>query len=343
MAGVGQNTAKIITEVDSEYDENFYKRLEDENYVTYIESAKKLVLSTFPEKDDEICDIGCGRGFLVKALQEEGYTKTIGIEISRWAVEHKVTENVYLKNIDDFKENQFKVVSLIDVLEHLKKDELQPFLKVVARITKDYIVCSIPFYPGNLFDFFREPDHKIFERRKWWDEEFKKIGFYPWVLLKEPLPFVAPFVYRKAKVFDKENKQLKKVTQIRDFPWIHFAIDLSYSNAFTLVTVKLILALDSLGYRVSINPSFFSNMIAVEDRERLEQLMRKTPSKKVQIKWSHYWKPYLKQKLNGDLNLEIYNIDYFFKDNDKKKFDYWVKSILDNDYYKLPNSTFSRD
>lgn len=334
-----QYRTEVATEVDSEYDEDFYERLEDENYKTYLESSKKLVLSTFPEKTDAICDIGCGRGFLVKVLHEEGYTKVIGIEISRYAVRHKVNDNVYLKNINDFKENQFKVVSLIDILEHLKKGGIQDFLKEVARITEDYIVCSIPTYPNNLFDFFHEPDHRLFERRGWWDEEFKKVGFCPWVLPREPLPFLGPFVYRKIK----EGKPLKKILQTKDFPQIHFAIDISFSNAFTWVTVKLVLALDSLGYRVSISPASLCNSIAVEDRLRLEQLMKKTPGREVQIKWSHYWKPYLEQKINGDLNLEIYNIDYFFNDNDKKKYDYWVKSILNNIYYKLPNSTFSRD
>ncbi len=339
FAGSGQYKAKITTEVDSEYNEDFYVRLEDEDYKDYVESAKTLVLSTYPEKTDEICDIGCGRGFLVKALQEEGYTKAIGIEISRYAIEHKVTDYVYLKNIYEFEENQFKVVSIVDVLEHLQKGEIQNFLKEVARITEDYIVCSIPVYPNNLFDFFHEPDHRTFERREWWDEEFRKAGFCPWVLPKEPLPSILPFVYRKIK----GKKKLKKVSQTKTFSQIHFAIDLSLSNAFTWVTVKLALALDSLGYRVSINPASLCNTIAVEDRIRLEQLMEETPGKEVQIKWSHYWKPYLEQKINGDLNLEIYNIDYLFNGNDKKEYDYWVKSMLNNNYYKLPNSTFSRD
>jgi SAM-dependent methyltransferase len=275
------HNAKMTTEVDSEYDEKFYARLEDANYKAYIESAKKIVLSTYPEKTDAICDIGCGRGVLVKVLQGDGYTKAIGIEISRYAIEHKVVDNVYLRNINYFKENQFKVVSLIDVLEHLKKEEIQDFLKEAARITDDYLVCSIPIYPNNLFDFFREPDHRTFERRGWWDEEFKKAGFCPWVLPKEPLPFIAPFVYRKVK----EVQKSKKVLQTNNFPQIHFAIDLSLSNAFTWVTAKLALALDSLGYGVSINPASLCTTIAVEDRMRLGQLMRRTPCKDVQIKW----------------------------------------------------------
>lgn len=342
-AGFQKYTDKDIVKASYE-DEKYYEILEDENYKTYINSAKRLVLSTFPRKDDEIYDVGCGRGFLVKELQKEGYTKTIGTEVSRWAIEHKVTEQVYLKSPADFKDNQFKVVSLISILEHLKEEELHSFLKEIARITSDYIVCCIPLYPNNLFNFFvYAKEHRIFERREWWDKEFKKVGFYPWALPREPLPFVAPFVYRKVKVFDKENKQLKKATEIKDSSQIHFAIDLSYSNAFTWVTVKLALALDSLGYGVSINPSSLPDTIAVEDRVQLEQLMRKAPGKKVQIKWSHYWKSYLKQKLNGNLNLEIFAINYFFQDNNKKKFDHWVKSILNNNYYKLPVSTFCRD
>ena len=344
IAGFRQNANERRDGSSEYYDEKYYNMMEDKNYGIYIESAKKLVLSTFPEKDDEICDIGCGRGFLVRELQKEGYTKTIGVEISKWAVEYKVTENVYLKNIDDFKESEFRVISLISILEHLKKEELQPFLKEIYRITADYVVCCIPIYPNNLFDsFFHDADHQIFERREWWDKEFKKIGFYPWVLPREPLPFITPFVYKKVKVSDKENKQSKRARQSKDSSQIHFAIDISSSNAFTWVTAKLASTLDSLGYGVSIKPSSLPNTVAVEDRAHLEQFMKKTPAKEIEIKWSHYFKPYLKEKLNGDLNLEIFATNYFFKDNDKKKFDYWIKSVLTNNYYKLPISTFCQD
>lgn len=325
------------------YDGEYYRTLEDENYRTYIESAKRLVISTFPEKTDEICDVGCGRGFLVKALHEEGYIRAIGIEVSRSAIEKKVTENAYNREMGSFKSNQFKVVSLLSVLEHLKVDDLQPFLRQVHQITSDYVVACIPVYPDNLFDFFRDTDHRIFERREWWNQEFEKAGLYPSALSSEALPFVEPFVLRKAKTPLASSKVASKDSFRAEIPRIHFAVDMSCSTSFTWVTTRLALALTDLGYDVSVKPSSMPASIELEDHLPLQRLMAASRRDDVHIKWSHYWEPYMKQQLNGAINFELFAINYFFKANNTRLFDFWINDVLSNGNYKLPISNFCQD
>lgn len=184
----------------SSEEESYYEIIEDADYAAYISSSVALILFATPGKDDELCDIGCGRGFLVRELHRAGYLRSIGIENSRWAVEHAVVSQVYLKKSADFRDGQFRVASVISVLEHSKKEDIPGFLREIGRITSDYVVCCIPLYPNNLFNFFMNgADHRIFERREWWDAEFKKIGFFAAYLPVTPTPFIIPLIYRKKK------------------------------------------------------------------------------------------------------------------------------------------------
>lgn len=55
---------------------------------------------------DRVVDYGCGRGFLVRALNEDGFTAQ-GIDVSEWAINHRVHDGC------------FRCVSLRSALEHL--------------------------------------------------------------------------------------------------------------------------------------------------------------------------------------------------------------------------------
>lgn len=178
----------------------YYETIEDKNYPAYLSSSKQLVEFTAPAMDAPICDVGCGRGFLVRDLRGAGYSGAEGIEVSAWAVENRVSPNVSLKSPGDLPAGAFVTVSLISVLEHLEKGMVADFLGEIARISSDYVVCCIPLYPNNLMTFFSNgADHRILERREWWDERFRAAGLFPAYLPAAPLPFVLPFVYRKEK------------------------------------------------------------------------------------------------------------------------------------------------
>lgn len=186
--------------VTSYEDGSYYEMLENPDYAAYLKSSVDLVLHAAPGREDAVCDIGCGRGFLVRELRRAGYTGALGIENSSWAVEHRVTPEVYLKKPSDFPDGHFRVVSLISVLEHPRKEDVPGFVRELARICSDTVVSCIPLYPNNLLNFFvNGADHLVFERRDWWDAEFRKAGFVPGYLPAGPTPFIHPFVYRKKR------------------------------------------------------------------------------------------------------------------------------------------------
>ena len=104
-----------------------------------IDHAKAL------PKDSSILDIGTGSGCIGKALKDAGFNNLFGIEINQSAREH--VQDIYQRvepNIEPFREKQFDLILLLDVLEHLTDPEV--FLSDVLRLAKPgaTILVSVP-------------------------------------------------------------------------------------------------------------------------------------------------------------------------------------------------------
>jgi SAM-dependent methyltransferase len=179
--------------------DDYFVHLEDDAYQEYIGSNLRLVQWSTPRLDASICDFGCGRGFLLQALRQAGYTNLTGFEISRRAVDTRVAlEVIEFPGFDAVEARSFDTVCLISVLEHIEPADLALFLRQVAGLARQTIVCCIPLYPGNLLTFFdRDLTHRILARRSWWDRQLGRVGFEPARLPDRELPFVEPFIYRR--------------------------------------------------------------------------------------------------------------------------------------------------
>jgi 2-polyprenyl-3-methyl-5-hydroxy-6-metoxy-1,4-benzoquinol methylase len=140
---------------------NWKQRLFD-NYVSTGQAARKrskqfpLRINDYPfyrktikdhlpgTKDISIVDLACGHGELVYVLKQLGYQHVIGIDISPEQV--KLAHDLGIKEIEcrDFnrflgeKKESFDVIFLMNILEHLSKDELFILLdKVYASLRKN--------------------------------------------------------------------------------------------------------------------------------------------------------------------------------------------------------------
>lgn len=93
-------------------------------------------------KDARIFDLGCGSGSLLKALQEAGYSQAFGMDISEEQVQvaqHMGVSNVELGDGLEFlrrQQQQFDVVTGMDIIEHFTKDELVDLLQSVRHSLK---------------------------------------------------------------------------------------------------------------------------------------------------------------------------------------------------------------
>jgi len=120
-------------------------------------------------KDAAILDIGCGYGKFLYFLQHEGYTETRGIDLNPRQLE--VARTLGVRNVEcregmEFLGNaahQFDLISAIDVLEHVRKDQVLEFLDRVHAALRPggRFLCQVPnlaaFYkPVYFMDFSHE-------------------------------------------------------------------------------------------------------------------------------------------------------------------------------------------
>jgi 2-polyprenyl-3-methyl-5-hydroxy-6-metoxy-1,4-benzoquinol methylase len=93
-------------------------------------------------KTSRIFDMGCGSGSLLKGLKDAGYTNLIGMDLSEEQVnmahEFGVSEVVLGDAMQFFRgsEEQFDIITGMDIIEHFTKDELVELLQLIQSKLK---------------------------------------------------------------------------------------------------------------------------------------------------------------------------------------------------------------
>ena len=99
-------------------------------------------------------DVGCATGFVVEALRELAVDAE-GVDVSRWAVEHPAlgaTGHIRYGNLLErlpFDDGAFDLVSAFETLEHLPPDAVPRALRELRRVTRAYVVATIPSFGRN--------------------------------------------------------------------------------------------------------------------------------------------------------------------------------------------------
>lgn len=111
------------------------------------------------KKVESILDVGCGEGFTLNRLKENGIGKKLeGIEYKKDAIElgKKTYPDIKIKQGDIYKlpyqDNSFDLVLCTEVLEHL--DNPSKALKELIRVSNKYLVISVPNEPFFMFAQF---------------------------------------------------------------------------------------------------------------------------------------------------------------------------------------------
>ncbi|HZQ28326.1 MAG TPA: class I SAM-dependent methyltransferase, partial [Acidimicrobiales bacterium] len=165
-------------------------------------------------------DVGCATGFVVEALRELG-TDATGSDVSQYAIDHPALGargHLVWGDLTDrlpFKSGQFDLVTALETLEHLPPDVVPRALDELRRVTRGYLVCTIPSFgpnehgPGGWFnvkvreerldhyrslgpgyegpvpydDLFRDEEGRPIEGHLtiasfgWWTRQFESAGF----------------------------------------------------------------------------------------------------------------------------------------------------------------------
>jgi len=133
-------------------------------YWQYINIAEEIIR---PLHKKTILEIGCGDGRISEHIaQQFPDSKVLGIDISRRAISFAALlgKHAEFRHVDLFEiNNQYDVILLIEVLEHISKEEIDAFLSKIRTILEDKgaVVLSVPtpllpmLHPGHVQHFHK--------------------------------------------------------------------------------------------------------------------------------------------------------------------------------------------
>lgn len=140
-------------------------------------------------EDAKILDVGCGLGQFLFYLQKEGFRNVTGIDISQTQIELalQMQPDVDFRHVDDpFKflrerPGQYDVITMNDVLEHIDKEQLVPFLQALHESLKSggiIIVKTInSAYPLSHASRYLDLTHTISFHEKSLTQLLRHVGF----------------------------------------------------------------------------------------------------------------------------------------------------------------------
>lgn len=143
--------------------------------------TEKIVKIIFQLKIENILDVGCGEGYIMReVLKNILDIKIDGLDVAGHSIEFgkKILPNCQFTqgNITNmpYNNNSYDLLMALEVLEHLKTPELA--LRELKRVTNNYCLISVPLEPyfslGNLLSgknikqFGKEPEHLQFWNKK---------------------------------------------------------------------------------------------------------------------------------------------------------------------------------
>ncbi len=173
------------------YDKDYYENGK-ESGKGWLENYRWLPRRTFKEAlayvdyfelDDnsKILDIGCAKGFMVKAFRELEF-QCDGCDISNYSLSFAPNGcwNSWEDSAwDEHISSGYTHAVSKDVFEHLTPDQLQEMLKNIAKVAKNLMII-VPMGDDGVFripEYHLEISHLIIENENWWEKQFNKAGW----------------------------------------------------------------------------------------------------------------------------------------------------------------------
>ena len=122
-------------------------------------------------------DVGCAKGFLVKALCGIG-VDAYGIDPSDYAVSQAPVEIADKVQLDlaqsiAFPDSSFDVVTCFDVLEHIPAQQVPKALKEMLRVSKQWVVLRMVTHE---VEGDKDSSHETIRDLEWWTAKVEKAG-----------------------------------------------------------------------------------------------------------------------------------------------------------------------
>lgn len=123
----------------------------EEKYIGNSEELKRFeeTLQSLGDKYFSLLDVGSGNGAFLKILEErQKGMKLLGLELTKAGIRNKIClSDIQQGSIDrlPFNDNEFDIVTALEVIEHLPYSIYRNALNEVARVAKEKIVISVPY------------------------------------------------------------------------------------------------------------------------------------------------------------------------------------------------------
>lgn len=142
---------------DNHYDYSIYYRIwhdESDKHADCMAAFHRDQLRSFlpPPVPCSVLDIGCGMGFTILALRELGFSNLYGIDTDREQVASCVRRGLPVECVDDTVSflqchpEEFDLILMLDVLEHIPVNEQIQFLRAVHRSVRPAgrVILTVP-------------------------------------------------------------------------------------------------------------------------------------------------------------------------------------------------------
>jgi len=142
---------------------------------SYFQRTAKHIVNKFSPAS--ALDVGCAKGFLVKALVDLGVNAS-GIDPSNYAISAvlpDIKERIKqgIAQALPYEENLFDIVTCFDVLEHIHENEVPQVLSEMFRVTKQWLIIRVVTkqLPNDVGS-----NHATIHNKEWWNEKIKEAG-----------------------------------------------------------------------------------------------------------------------------------------------------------------------
>jgi 2-polyprenyl-3-methyl-5-hydroxy-6-metoxy-1,4-benzoquinol methylase len=140
-----ENYGSINESIPGTYDQSYYNQTADEYHAMYSNYLPQ-------DRNSRVLDIGCGKGFFLYYLIQQGYINILGIDADLSSIEHTkefVTKQCQQIDAEDYlsdKNDYFDLVVMNEVLEHIPKEQIIPLLKMIHNSLREkgIIICYVP-------------------------------------------------------------------------------------------------------------------------------------------------------------------------------------------------------
>jgi hypothetical protein len=128
--------------------------------------------------DSYILDVGCAKGFIVRALRELEY-KADGCDISEYALSFAPSGCWNCTEWANHYDFGYTHILVKDMLEHLTDVQLDELLQTFKNVANTFL-CVIPIGDDGIYripEYHMELSHLIAEDEVWWTKKFNQNGW----------------------------------------------------------------------------------------------------------------------------------------------------------------------